>query len=83
MRSPGVRSDAELALEQAGYEIYRQRSPGGLLGRVLVTLRHMLGLLFGGLTAYVRQQRERTGGWTFGLLALRIMLIVPWLFLFP
>jgi ubiquinone biosynthesis protein len=76
-----VASEAELALERAGYEIYRQGPPGGLISRVLVTLGYMLGLLLGGLLAYVRGQHERRGAWTLGLLALRALLFLPCLFL--
>ncbi|MFN2250569.1 MAG: ABC1 kinase family protein, partial [Anaerolineae bacterium] len=74
-------SEAEQALIDAGYEIYTERRPGGVILRVLVTLRHGLGLLFGGLHDWVRQRHDQRGGWTFGLLAMRLGLVPFWILL--
>ncbi|MEO8634715.1 MAG: AarF/UbiB family protein [Gemmatimonadales bacterium] len=49
-------------LRARGFEIMRVTHPPGLLTRLVATYRHFLGLLFGGLAAYVRhERREGTG----------------------
>lgn len=49
-------------LRARGFEIMRDTRPPGLLARIAATYRHFLGLLFGGLAAYVRHERaEGTG----------------------
>ena len=52
------------------------RGPSGLLRRLLVTWRHFLGLLFGGLAAYVRAQREEGTGRGLKFLLLRLLAAV-------
>ncbi len=42
------------SLAEAGYEELRERRPPGLLRRYLVTNRHLIGLLLGGLIDYSR-----------------------------
>ena len=66
-------------LRARGFEIMRVTSPPGLLTRFAATYRHFLGLLFGGLAAYVRHERaEGTGrGVTFLLVRLLAVLSAP------
>lgn len=66
-------------LRARGFEIMRVTSPPGLLTRLVATYRHFLGLLFGGLAAYVRHERaEGTGrGVKFLLLRLVAVLSAP------
>ena len=50
-------------LAEAGYEELRERRPPGLLRRYLVTNRHLIGLLLGGIIDYsrTRPKEERRG----------------------
>jgi len=66
-------------LRARGFEIMRVTSPPGLLTRFAATYRHFLGLLFGGLAAYVRHERaEGTGrGAKFLLVRLLAVLSAP------
>ncbi len=66
-------------LRARGFEIMRTTRPPGLLTRLLATYRHFLGLLFGGLAAYVRHERaEGTGrGVKFLLVRLVALLSAP------
>ncbi len=66
-------------LRARGFEIMRVTSPPGLLTRFAATYRHFVGLLFGGLAAYVRHERaEGTGrGMKFLLVRLLAMLSAP------
>ena len=66
-------------LRARGFEIMRVTSPPGLLTRFAATYRHFLGLLFGGLAAYVRHERaEGTGrGAKFLLVRLLAALSAP------
>jgi ubiquinone biosynthesis protein len=63
----------EAALRARGFEVMRAWRPQGLLRRLLTTLRHFLGLLFGGLAAHVRHQREEGAGRGAKFLLLRIL----------
>jgi ubiquinone biosynthesis protein len=67
--------------QSAGFELLQERRPEGLVGRALVTTRHMLGLLFGGAFAYVRQQKAYGQAGTFELVLLRIGLVFVWPFM--
>ncbi|MBI4911878.1 MAG: AarF/ABC1/UbiB kinase family protein [Acidobacteria bacterium] len=51
----------EELLRAKGFEIMRTWRSQGLLRRLLVTYRHFLGLLFGGLAAQLRERREDGG----------------------
>ncbi len=66
-------------LRARGFEIMRTTRPPSLLTRLVATYRHFLGLLFGGLAAYVRHERaEGTGrGVKFLLLRLVALLSTP------
>ncbi len=44
-----------------GFELLQERPPEGLFRRFFVTLRHLLGLIFGGGFAYVRHQKAQAG----------------------
>lgn len=63
----------EAALRAQGFELMRVRRPPGLLRRFLVTWRHFLGLMFGGLAAHVRVQREEGTGRGFKFFLLRLI----------
>lgn len=67
------------ALRARGFEVMREAGTPGLLRRLLITWKHFLGLLFGGLAAHVRAQRaEGTGrGLKFLLLRLLAALTTP------
>ncbi|HEY7683170.1 MAG TPA: AarF/UbiB family protein [Gemmatimonadales bacterium] len=52
----------EEALRARGFELMRVWRPQGLVRRLLITWRHFLGLLFGGLAAQSRSQREEGTG---------------------
>src|SRR5690606_10389377 len=59
------------ALRARGFEVMRVVRPSGLLRRLLATWRHFLGLLYGGLGAYVRARREDGTGRGLKFLLLR------------
>ena len=65
-------SNEEL-LRARGFEIMRVTSPPGLLTRFIATWRHCLGLLFGGLAAYVRNARQDGTGRGFKFVLIRIV----------
>lgn len=57
-----------------GFEVYQERRPAGLVGRFFITLRQLLGLLFGGVYVYVNDQIARGQGRSLIVLILRTML---------
>jgi len=61
------------ALRARGFEVMREAGTPGLLRRLLITWRHFLGLLFGGLAAYVRSQRAEGTGRGLKFLLLRFL----------
>jgi len=61
------------ALRARGYEVMQTWRPQGLLRRLLITWRHFLGLLFGGLSSHVRTQREEGTGRGLKFLLLRLL----------
>jgi ubiquinone biosynthesis protein len=61
------------ALRARGYEVMNTWRPQGLVRRLLTTWRHFLGLLFGGLSAQVRSQREEGTGRGLKFLLLRLL----------
>lgn len=63
------------------FEILLERPPPGIVGRFLATTRHVLGLFFGGLHAYVRDQRAKGHANTLGFLLLRLLALLSWPFL--
>ncbi len=63
-------------LRAHGFEIMRVTRPPGLLTRFAATYRHFLGLLFGGLAAYVRHEREEGTGRGFKFLLIRLVAAV-------
>jgi ubiquinone biosynthesis protein len=68
-------SNEEL-LRARGFEIMRVTSPPGLLTRFAATYRHFLGLLFGGLAAYVRHERAEGTGRGMKFLLIRLMAVL-------
>ncbi len=67
--------------QYAGYELLQERQTRGIIGRFLITLRHVLGLIFGGIAAYIRQQKNQGEGDTLEMLLLRFLFIFIWPFL--
>lgn len=61
------------ALRASGYEVMQTWRPQGLISRLITTWRHFLGLLFGGVAAYVRAQREEGSGRGLKFLLLRLV----------
>lgn len=66
---------------QTGFAVYRERRPAGLFGRLLITGRHLLGLLFGGAFAFVRQRKAEGTAGTVEIVLLRAGLIFIWPFM--
>ena len=62
----------EEILRARGFEIMRVTSPPGLLTRLFATYRHFLGLLWGGLAAYVRNAKQEGSGRGFKFLLIRV-----------
>lgn len=63
-------------LRARGFEITRVTKAPGLLTRVAATYRHFLGLLFGGLAAYVRHERAEGTGRGARFLLIRAVAVV-------
>jgi len=70
----------EDALRAQGFELMRVRRPHGLARRLLATLRHFLGLTFGGLAAHVRSQRQEGTGRGLKFLLIRLVAAVAYPF---
>lgn len=68
-------------LQAAGFELYKERPPAGLIGRFIITFTQLIALAFGGGYAWVRQKRAAGQGWALEVLFIRFILIFPWLFL--
>ncbi len=52
--------------------------PAGMVSRILVTVRHLLGLLFGGYLAWVEARRGEAHGFWWGVQQLFALLVRPW-----
>lgn len=63
------------------FELHHEQRARGLLGRVFVTFRHLLGLLFGGGFAFVRYKKSQGEANTLEMLILRFLLLFTWPFL--
>jgi len=59
-------------LRARGYEVMRVTSPPGLVTRLFATYRQFLGLLFGGVAAYVRHEKLEGTGRGLKFLVIRI-----------
>jgi ubiquinone biosynthesis protein len=70
----------EASLRAKGYEVMRVTRPPGLIRRLLVTWRHFLGLLFGGLAADVRSRLAEGTGRGFKFFLIRITAFVGYPF---
>jgi ubiquinone biosynthesis protein len=70
-----VRSAA--VAEAPAFEVLKERKPPGLLRRYLITQRHLIGLLFGGLIAYVRSRPRLKRGLGFQLLRVLSWVVRP------
>ncbi len=64
-----------------GYEVLLERRSEGLIPRFFVAFRHVMGLIFGYAYSFIQEQKAKGKGWSFGVLLLRIPLIVSWPFL--
>jgi ubiquinone biosynthesis protein len=69
------------APQYAGYELLQERQTRGIIGRFLLTLRHILGLFFGGLVAYIRWRKDQGEGGALEVLLLRFLSVFIWPFL--
>jgi ubiquinone biosynthesis protein len=70
----------EDALRAQGFELMRVRRPHGLVRRLLATWRHFLGLMFGGLAAHIRTQRQEGTGRGLRFLLLRLAAAIAYPF---
>lgn len=64
-----------------GYEILVEKKSEGIIRRFFVTLRHGLGLIWGGIFTFIQQQKAVGNGHGFFVIILRIMLMFAWPFL--
>jgi len=79
---PEQTTDADLQLlRDAGFEVMEERRPPQLVGRFFVTLQQLLGLLLGGIHAYLRDRKARRQPLNLGALLLRLLLLLAWPFL--
>ncbi len=69
---PGSAAD----LAARGYEVMRVTSPPGLVSRLFTTYRQFLGLLFGGVAAYVRHEKAEGTGRGLKFLLIRLFAAV-------
>jgi ubiquinone biosynthesis protein len=76
-----VLDDSSLKLKQSGFELYMERRQRGIIGRFIETLGQLLGLLFGGAFAFVRQKKAGGEGGSIEVLLLEFVLIFTWPFL--
>jgi len=67
--------------DESKWEILVEKPPAGLLWRFLITGRHLTGLLFGGLRAYVRSPPKRKGKRVPGFFLLRMIAGLSGIFL--
>ena len=67
--------------QQNGFAVYVEQRPAGLVGRLVITIHHLVGLLFGGAFAFVRQKKALGEAKTLEMLLLRFGLIFVWPFL--
>jgi ubiquinone biosynthesis protein len=67
--------------QYAGFELLQERQTRGIIGRFFQTLGHILGLIFGGLAAYIRWRKEQGEGGAVEVLLLRFLFIFIWPFL--
>ncbi len=64
VRSASIEEPASADVGEPDFEVFVERRPPGLVRRYFVTQRHLIGLLFGGLLAFVRTRpRGRRGFW--------------------
>lgn len=68
-------------LQAAGFELYKERPPAGLIGRFIITFTQLIAMAFGGGYAWVRQKKAEGQGWALEVLLIRLFLAIPWLFL--
>ena len=67
----GTATTAAVAVEDSGFEAYVERPTPSLLRRFVVTQRHFLGMILGGLQAFLRAvPRAKRSGFKFRLLQL-------------
>src|SRR5262245_11662820 len=67
--------------QYAGFELLKEQQARGIIGRFMLTLRHITGLIFGGLAAYIRSRKAQGEGGDLEVLLLRFLFIFIWPFL--
>ena len=67
--------------QQNGFAVYVEQRPAGLVGRFVITIHHLVGLLFGGAFAFVHQKKALREANTLEMLLLRFSLIFIWPFM--
>ena len=77
VRSASIEDPSTAAAVEPAFEVFVERKPPGLLRRYLVTQRHFLGLLFGGLISWVRSQPPGHHGFWFQCLRVLSWLVRP------
>jgi ubiquinone biosynthesis protein len=63
----------------SGFEAYHERHPPGLIRRFLETFGQLLGILFGGMGAYIDEMKSQGKAGYFGVFLLRVI----YLFAYP
>lgn len=61
---------------QPEFSLLNEQPPQSLLRRLLTVLRHLTGLLFGSMAAFVRDKRAQGQGRTLGIVSLRALLLL-------
>ena len=74
-------ADELTPIANGGYEVLHERQSEGLLARFFVTLRQVVGLVFGYAYDVVQHKKEEGKGWNLGVILLRIPLLFAWPFL--
>ncbi len=75
--SASIEEPSTAAAVEPAFEVFVERKSPGLLRRYLVTQRHFLGLLFGGLISGVRSQPRGQHGFWFQCLRVLSWLVRP------
>ena len=63
MTEPAIVTEVSAAAQpnqnthQNGFAVYKERRPAGLVGRFVIVISHLLGLVLGGAFAFVRQKK--------------------------
>ncbi len=77
MRSASIDAEVGAPAAERTFEVFQERRPAGLIRRYFATQRHFIGLLFGGLVAWVRARPRSKRGFWFQLLRVLSWLVRP------